>query len=217
MNRTAVSRALGLAGLALLAGCADPDDPAINPKARHALEQRARMEVLFDGTDMEVWRAIRGKVDLEAGRMVLGGPGDKSTVLMDGRPHQDGVLEVDVQRRTGRGSSGPYTFGLRIGGGLLSWRSIYVICRPGRVQVCTGSATNWHPKPEQTVAVEPTDGPEHWRFVLDGHDIACFRSGRRLLTYHDAKPREGGLAITADDCAIEIRGVRYRPPERTAE
>jgi len=198
-------------GLSLLCGCAAPEPPAVVPEAG-APSPAAPAEVLFDGGDMDGWRTIHGRVVLEDGRMVIGRAGGKSTVLMHARPYRDGVLELDVRRRGAPADGGPYTFGLRIGGGLLSWRSVYVICRPGRVEACTGSATNWHPEPEAAADLDPTPGPERWRFEMDGADITCFRSGRRVLEYHDAKPREGGLAVTADRCVIEILSARYRPP-----
>jgi len=199
-----------LAVAALSAGCTDPNDPAINPKARHNLESRPPAEVLFDGNSLDGWRTIQGSVRMEDGRLVVGRAGGKST-LVSRRSFRDGELELDVRRRGGDGPRGPYTFGLRIGGGLLSWRSVYVICRPDRVEACTGSAANWHPKPEVVVELGPAGDIERWRFVLDGPEITCFRSGAAVLAYRDSKPQEGALAITADDCILEVLAVRYRP------
>lgn len=178
--------------------------------------------MLFDGETarrLGDWVCARGLARMGDGCILLGRPGLRSTVLLMGQTFKNGVLEFDVFRRRepaapGRGGQGPYTFGLRCGGSLLSWRSIYVVCRPGRVEICAGTTDDQTPAPEAAAKIPTTTQPERWRIVMADNDITCFRLGEKVLTYTDPAPRDGTVAVTADNCTLELRAVSYRPLEK---
>jgi len=204
-----------LAAVALAAaGCVDPNDPTINSKAAHAL---GPWQDLFDGKSLAGWMPVQGKAHVADGAMRLDGRAGKATVLLKAKPFTDGMVAFEVHRR--EGTDGPYTFGLRCGGGL-AWRSIYVVCYPNQVGACQGTATRRQPQLAKTGKIIPTTCAEPWRVVLDGKRVEVYRFGRKVLDYKDPSPKPGTIAITADRCVLDVRSVRYLhltpPPAATA-
>jgi hypothetical protein len=168
---------------------------------------------LFDGTGTGRWAVLKGRAEASDGAMVLNPRGGKTTTaLARGLSLKDGEVEVEVLRAEGAGNRGPYTICLRLAARLLDWSAIYFVCRPHQLEVCRGSSAGRFPSPEHVVPIPVPRRLETWRFVLRGGQIECYRFGRKLLTYSDARPRSGTVGITADGCQVAVRAVRYRRP-----
>ncbi|MBI5722926.1 MAG: hypothetical protein HZA50_03130 [Planctomycetes bacterium] len=182
------------------------------PAGNDAAARETRWTVLFDGTGTDCWRTLRGKAESSQGPMILDArSGPDVIVLATGLAMQDGEVEVELLRRPAERNDGPFTISLRLPARLLDWTGVYVVCRPGSVEVCKGSSGFQQPPPEMSARHDLTPLREIWRFVMSGGIIDCYRSGKKLLTYVDDRPRSGSICLTASKCRVEILAVRCRP------
>ncbi len=190
----------------LIGGCAAPAPrpPGPSPPTVH---QPA--VVLFDGGEASAWRTLRGRSAVVDGAMRLnpGGTG-RTVVVAPGGRWADGVVELAFRRPAGE-SNVPLTVSLRLKPAL-RWSAVYVICRPGRVELCRASHDRPHPKPERSGSLEGRPTVERWRIELAGPEITCYRQGRRVASFVDPAPQAGILALTADGGTVDVLSVRYR-------
>lgn len=213
-ERTAAGRRVSagaLAGAAAIAaialgGCGPRD---AGPSGAAGPPADPEWTVLFDGQDAGRWRVLQGSVTVHRGAMVLDGREGDATILAPDVDLRNGTVEMEVRRADSARDAGPYTVALRLAQ-RLAWRSIYFVCRPETLQACRGSWRDPWPSPDHNVPVEKTDRTELWRFVLDEGLIHCYRFGKRVLSYADADPCAGAIAMTASRCRIEVLRIRYQ-------
>jgi len=206
-----VRLAAGAPAVLLLLACASLTCSPAAPLAPASVPG-AEWVSLAPAAGMGLWRSVQGSASARDGRIVVhdGQPG-RSTIVARGVNLRNGAVEVHVRRAAPGEPDAPYTVSLRAGG-WLNWSSIYFICRPTWLEVCRGSATCPHPRTVRAAEYEHPNGrAEQWRFVLNEGFIECFRFGERVYVYRDARPKAGTIALTADHCALEVLGVRYRP------
>ena len=200
--------------LALLAGGCKPQ-----PVGPVADEPRPREQwvCLTDGNCMAGWRVLQGNARSDTGAIaLLASSGQKSTILAEGTRMKNGVVEVVVRHREGWDALGPYTIALRVKRSL-NWSSLYFVCRPESLEICRGSRFNPIPSPQIAAQFERSDGPERWRFILADTRVECFRFDRKVLSYTDAEPVEGVLAITSDGCDMDVLSVWYSSAEEAVK
>jgi hypothetical protein len=207
---------LAVAGvLSALAGCADPNDPAINPKADHALRTGLN---LFNGHDRSGWLTVAGRSAVKDGKLVLNPQGgEKAIVASLNLDASDGevVLEIENTRAEMYENPGPYSISVRVKL-RIDWSAVYFVCWPDKVGAYLGSASNPYPEPVEVVDVKPADGSIRWRLVMQEHRIRCYRDGKLVMTVSDPNPRSGTLAITADRSRVKVAKISYRKLPTTA-
>ncbi len=199
----------GLCGGLLCAGC----PPARTlPEAQEARQEDAAwIELLPPGRGLEGWHVLQGSARYENGAMVLDGRKADATVMAKGLALRNGIVEFEVFRREPLTNAGPCTLALRLPM-RIAWASIYFVCRPASVEACRATWRDKWPAAQQRASFEAASGPETWRFVLEEGYIHCYRLGRKTLSFPDPQPSEGSIGITAAQCLVEIRSVRYRLP-----
>ncbi|HUU21051.1 MAG TPA: hypothetical protein VM389_00820 [Phycisphaerae bacterium] len=166
---------------------------------------------LFDGKQMRQWAVLQGEATAEDGVIVINADGRRISTIAARTVHlRNGELELTVRRRAAAEPDAPYTIALRTTV-LWRWSSIYFVCRPEYLDVCNGSCDDPFPREARRVPLAPADGAEVWRFVMDEGTIDCYRFGQKIVTYRDAGPCSGTIALTADRCALEVLDVRYLP------
>ncbi len=212
--RRKILELLAVAGVIFaLAGCADPNDPAINPKAEYALRTGLR---LFNGHDRSGWLTVAGRSAVKDGKLVLNPRGGKKAIVaslnLDARDGEV-VLEIDNTDHELYENPGPYSISVRVKL-RIDWSAVYFVCWPDKVGAYLGTSTNPYPEPVEIVDVPPVDGPIRWRMVMEDHRIRCYREGKLVATVSDPNPRSGTLAITADRCRVRVSEIRYRKPPK---
>jgi hypothetical protein len=174
-----------------------------------------RWKVLFNGQDLSGFRRL-GPARVEQGRLVLA-PGleGKTILISTALDVRDGELEVRALRQPGPAGQGPYTISVRTYPDLLDWRAVYVVCRPGYVEIVRG-ARNDAPDHVAQGPVEPIEGVETWRIVMQGGTIDCYRQEEHVTRYLDPIPEAGTVCLTADGVNVEILSIRYRALDASA-
>ena len=160
---------------------------------------------LFDGHTVSGWLPPGDRVRVRGGNLVLDAREQPVVVQTANALPADGMYEIDVWRHGTEEEAGSY--GLSMRGDLSGGASgVSFRCEPGRI-------TARDVRPPATAATElvPTKWPEYWRFVLNGGQVSAHRFGEEVLSFQDPDSRAGPLTITARNCRLEVRGVRYRP------
>jgi len=205
-----VRRAVILGPLALAQLCCAPARTDVAP-TEFGGENGSWVDLSPQAGNLGRWRVLQqGKVTCEDGVMVLHGRGSDASVVADGVNLGDGVLEVKLLRGTGWADAGPCTVAVRLLAGV-NWRALYLVCRPGSIEACKASSLCWFPPPEQRACFAAIQGPEVWRFALNGSEVRCYRCGKKVLSYVDCNPCGGTIGLTASRCQIKVLGIRYRP------
>lgn len=167
---------------------------------------------LLEPAAMKRWKVVQGSASFDGGVIALhSGNGVETTILADGLSFRDGVLEVDIQRPVDMPDNAPLTVALRLAL-RIDWSSVYIVCRPQRVDACRGSAFCRRPEVAEHFEDIPkvATGYERWRFELTDGQMECFRDGVRVLKYTDKDPRAGTIALTAAGCKTIITALRYK-------
>ena len=192
-------------------GCspAAPQGPAC---ASQPASAPAEWTSLLEPPAMKRWKVVQGSASFEDGVIALNGDGGaETTILADGLSFRNGVLEVDIQRPMDMPDNSPLTVALRLAL-RIDWSSVYIVCRPLRVDACRGSAFCRRPEVAEQFEDIPraASGRERWRFELTDGQMECFRDGVRVLQYMDKDPRAGTIALTAAGCKTIITALRYK-------
>lgn len=206
MNRSIVTWCL----IVVIGGCVQPPDTQIDHAATQAPPDAEGWVSLFDGKSLTDWAAIQGKAWLEKNAIAMSPEkGSRSSLVYNTLKLRDGLLEVITHRQEEKENDGPITVTLRLQTGL-RWSGIYFVCRRDSIEACRGSAWTKFPKPQRRSELTPAEGEIVWRFEMRDRLIHCYRNGQKVLTYEDASPEAGTLAVTADSADIRIPTIRYK-------
>jgi hypothetical protein len=125
---------------------------------------------------------------------------------------------MSFRRRPGENPDAPVTVALRARR-LLGWSCVYVILRPGSLELARGTHLDPLPETERVAEFPPAAAGEavQWRFELQGPSVRLLRNGETVFSWLDDAPQSGTLALTCDGCVLELLDARVQHTARTGD